>query len=134
MAGSLNYIIGTDGKFQMSRIENLGDAHEALEDCFQVIVHLSEGDMHRVSAACKAAKVVDPYSRLRCSDDPMPATMAGGSQYGSPWPLTEILRQLVDLGENALTTHDCDRHSHEVDRSAIDTAKAMLKRLGHPIE
>jgi hypothetical protein len=37
MAGSLNHIVGEDGRFTMSSIENLGDAHEALDECFQII-------------------------------------------------------------------------------------------------
>jgi hypothetical protein len=118
----------------MDTIDHLGDAHEALEDCFKVIVHLSEGDMARISAACKAAKVVDPYETDRCSDDPMPAPMEGSTQYGSPWSLVGILRRLVDLGEHYLTTLGGDRHGHEVDRAAVEAAKAMLARLGHPIE
>ncbi len=36
MAGSLAHIIGSDGRFRMALIENLGDAHEALEDCYRL--------------------------------------------------------------------------------------------------
>lgn len=52
MAGSLNHIIDTDGTFTMELIDNLGDAHEALEECYAIIVELSGGDMGKVSAAC----------------------------------------------------------------------------------
>ena len=42
MAGSLNHIVDTKGAFQMETIENMGDAHEALESCFDVIALLLE--------------------------------------------------------------------------------------------
>lgn len=41
MAGSLYHIVGEDGKFKMDSIENMGDAHEALEECFNIIYELS---------------------------------------------------------------------------------------------
>ena len=44
MAGSLDHIVGDDGRFRMDLIENLGDAHEALEECFHIIRHLTGGD------------------------------------------------------------------------------------------
>lgn len=78
--------------------------------------------------------MLDPYDKDRCSDDPMPATMTGSTQYASPWPLTEILRRLVDLGDFTLHDLDCDRDGHEIDLAAVEAAKAMLSRLGHPIE
>lgn len=40
MAGSLNHIVADDGGFTMDLIENLGDAHEALEECHQFIAYL----------------------------------------------------------------------------------------------
>jgi hypothetical protein len=45
MAGSLNHIVGDDGRFSMDTIENMGDAHEALEECFDFIHALSGGNM-----------------------------------------------------------------------------------------
>ncbi len=41
MAGSLNHIVDDNGRFTMDTIEHLGDAHEALEECFNVIGELS---------------------------------------------------------------------------------------------
>ncbi len=134
MAGSLAHIIGKDGKFTTVRIKDGVDVYDALEDCFKIIVAMSEGEMARVSAACKAADVVDPYSKDRFKDDPVPGIMEGSEKYASPWPLTEILRRLVDLGDYTLHDLDCDRHGHEVDLGAVEAAKAMLARLGHPIE
>jgi len=42
MAGSLNHIIDDDGKFKFNTIENLGDAHEMGESCFDIIADLLE--------------------------------------------------------------------------------------------
>jgi hypothetical protein len=42
MAGSLSHITAEDGSFRMDLIENMGDAHEALEECHQIIAMLSE--------------------------------------------------------------------------------------------
>lgn len=43
MAGSLNHIVEDDGSFTMEFIENLGDAREALEECFEIIEYLAKG-------------------------------------------------------------------------------------------
>jgi hypothetical protein len=47
MAGSYGHIRGEDGKFTMDGIENIGDAHEALEECFHMIEFLSGGKAER---------------------------------------------------------------------------------------
>lgn len=46
MAGSLNHIVdaGT-GKFTMDSIDNLGDAHEALHDCYFIIFEITGGHL-----------------------------------------------------------------------------------------
>jgi hypothetical protein len=49
MAGSLNHIVGEDGRFRMESIENLGDAHEALEECFKIILELTGGKKAKVN-------------------------------------------------------------------------------------
>ena len=64
MAGSLSHIIAEDGSFRMDLIENLGDAHEALSECFHLILMLSEGNMGRVSEACHDLGFPDPYENL----------------------------------------------------------------------
>jgi len=43
MAGSLSHIVDGQGRFTMSLIENMGDAEEALSECFEVIRLLSGG-------------------------------------------------------------------------------------------
>lgn len=40
MSGSLNHITADDGSFTMETIDDLGDAHEALEECHQIIAFL----------------------------------------------------------------------------------------------
>ncbi len=80
MAGSLNHIIDEDGTFQMDLIENLGDAHEALEECFHVIRVLVGGDMDLVSAACDELNFPDPYDKERYPQDPTPAPMTTGGK------------------------------------------------------
>ena len=50
MAGSFNYIVDYDGSFRMDLIENTGDAHEALEECFDIIHNLVGGDLKKVPA------------------------------------------------------------------------------------
>jgi hypothetical protein len=37
MAGSYNHLVSDDGSFQFDLIENMGDAQEACEDCFNII-------------------------------------------------------------------------------------------------
>ena len=49
MAGSLKHIIDERGRFTMDLIDNLGDAHEALEDCFDIISRMARGDELRES-------------------------------------------------------------------------------------
>lgn len=75
MAGSLSYIVGRDGCFTMDLIENLGDAYDALEQCYLLIIELSGGDMERISAACNQFGFPDPWAKERYDDDPMPAVM-----------------------------------------------------------
>lgn len=53
MAGSLNHIVDENtGRFRMDLIENLGDAYEALEDCFELIREMTGGDMELVNMLC----------------------------------------------------------------------------------
>jgi hypothetical protein len=73
MAGSLSHICGEDG-FTMDLIENLEDAHEALEECYNIIARLAErryadgvGDgtinMSRINSICDELH----YPHPRCS-------------------------------------------------------------------
>ena len=40
MAGSYKMLVGPDGKFTFELIEDMGDAHEACEECFELIRQL----------------------------------------------------------------------------------------------
>ncbi len=69
MAGSLSHIVGRDGRFRMDLIENMGDAHEALEECYDIIFDLSGGDTGIISAACRRLRFPDPWEI--CFDEPL---------------------------------------------------------------
>lgn len=82
MAGSLNHIVNENGAFTMRNIENMGDAHEALEECFDIIAELlntgisnidrdhdTEGWMKEVCKRCKAPlPKMRPYKGAREKD------------------------------------------------------------------
>ena len=42
MAGSFRHLVAEDGSFTMDLIENLGDANEALEECYDMILWLAK--------------------------------------------------------------------------------------------
>ena len=66
MAGSFRHIVDRDnGNFTMDLIENLGDAEEALEECFQIITKLSDGDRKKVSSICRDLSFPDPYKHIQ---------------------------------------------------------------------
>lgn len=52
MAGSLNHIVDSDGCFTMDTIENMGDAHEALKECFEIIRLITGGKKEVVNRYC----------------------------------------------------------------------------------
>ena len=53
MAGSLNHIVNPNtGQFETESIENLGDAWEALDECFHIIMALTGGKRDRVNVIC----------------------------------------------------------------------------------
>ncbi|NJM10588.1 MAG: hypothetical protein HC889_00545 [Synechococcaceae cyanobacterium SM1_2_3] len=64
MAGSLNHIVGVDGRFTMDTIENLGDAHEALEECFAIIYHLTNGDHEKLARICDLVRAPVPKAPM----------------------------------------------------------------------
>jgi len=49
MAGSLNHIVDDDGYFCSFTIENLGDAYEALEECFNIIYAMTGGKKKEIN-------------------------------------------------------------------------------------
>lgn len=52
MAGSLNHIVDAQGMFTMDTIDNMGDAEEALEECFYIIKALTGGKKEIIDAVC----------------------------------------------------------------------------------
>lgn len=60
MAGSYNHCVNEDGTFDLpdlSRIENLGDAKEAIEEMYGMIWFLAVGYPHAVEAARQNYKI-----------------------------------------------------------------------------
>jgi len=55
MAGSFSMIVGENGKFTMESIENMGDAFEALHECFEIIRALTGGKKDKINERCKKA-------------------------------------------------------------------------------
>lgn len=70
MAGSFNHIVDDDGTFTMDCIDNMGDAHEALEECFGLIYHLADGDSAKISRACKEIGIPDPWDGRYEGEEP----------------------------------------------------------------
>ena len=65
MAGSYRHIVDEDNNFcGIDRIDNLGDAHEALEECYHMIQHFTGGDKTKVfEAYCAYVRKVYPHVR-----------------------------------------------------------------------
>jgi hypothetical protein len=52
MAGSYRHIVDENNNFRgLELIDDLGDAYEALEECWHIINILSEGDKSKIAAA-----------------------------------------------------------------------------------
>lgn len=69
MAGSYRHITDKDNAFiGCESCENLGDAHEAIEEMYHMILHLTEGDKHKIHEAWR-----DGYARklLPPSNEPL---------------------------------------------------------------
>ena len=60
MAGSLNHLIDENGEYNEDSIENLGDAYEALDECWRIIVEFTDGDLARLQAVCRRVGAVVP--------------------------------------------------------------------------
>ena len=77
MAGSYFHIIDQNGEFTMNSIENLGDAHEALEECFVLIYELSNGDPTCISEVCKKYSFPDPWDKKDTNNLPQAPNLKG---------------------------------------------------------
>lgn len=146
MAGSLNHIIDNDGSFTMDLIENMGDAHEALEECFRIIVELSKGKRKLISKACRQACVVDPFVG-RYGDPP-----AAAPHYTNDWPCKdqgevmnkpqpnisaenikdEKVRAIVLAARRLAIESDlCSEDDDSADGEALESAILEVERLTH---
>ena len=67
MAGSYRHVTDNKGNFTgMDLIDNLGDAHEALEECCDMILWLAGGDRQKIFEAHK-----EGHGRKRCPPENM---------------------------------------------------------------
>jgi hypothetical protein len=72
MAGSYRHITDSENRFiGTDLIENIGDAHEALEECYLMIQHLSGSDKQRIFEAWR-----DGYIAKVCPSNVPGATFA----------------------------------------------------------
>ena len=70
MAGSYRHIVDADNNFRgINLIDNLGDAHEALEECYDMIQWLAQGDKHRICEAWKFGHI-EVRNPGRVSEEP----------------------------------------------------------------
>ena len=76
MAGSLAHMVGPDGKWRGDLLENMKDCGDALRECYALIFYLAGGSTERVSAACNALGVPDPWSRHN-DEHPEPMSIEG---------------------------------------------------------
>ena len=61
MAGSLSHIIeDKTGEFTMDYIENLGDAEEALEECYFILKTLVDSDYDKLEFICEMLDYPSP--------------------------------------------------------------------------
>ena len=65
MAGSLNHIVTPDGGFSMGLIDHLGDAEEALEECFDIIaVLICDLPPGRLQQVCRGLRFPEPHTPI----------------------------------------------------------------------
>ena len=70
MAGSYRHITDSNGDFiGVNLIDNLGDAHEALEECYEMIQWLSGGDKAKIFEAWR-----EGYFKKHCPPGNSPGT------------------------------------------------------------
>lgn len=68
MAGSYRHITNADGSFRgADLIDNLGDAYEALEECYDMIQQLTGGDKKKIHKAW-----LEGHFKKRCPPENLP--------------------------------------------------------------
>lgn len=61
MAGSLSHVITDEGNFRMGYLDHMGDAHEALLECVQIIVLMTKRfTKEEFTSICKEARASFP--------------------------------------------------------------------------
>ena len=65
--GSLRHIVGEDGHFKMDTIENMGDAYEALHECFEIIRLMTGGNKEVVNRYCRLREFPEIRSDMKIS-------------------------------------------------------------------
>lgn len=63
MSGSFNHIVDDDGTFNPGLLEDFDEAAEALDECYQLIFTLADGDSKNISKACEMLGIVDPWHK-----------------------------------------------------------------------
>lgn len=86
-----------------------------------------------VGRAMRAVRMRRP-SGVRLSDALLYAFELGllsseSLAFDSPFPLTDVLRKLIDSTDHLLHVHDCDHIGHEGRAIARDEARIALSRL-----
>lgn len=68
MAGSFRHVTDNDGAFRgIDLIDNLGDAHQALEECYEMIQYLTHGDQLAIYTAW-----LEGYFKKHCPPENLP--------------------------------------------------------------
>ena len=134
MSGSFASIVGDDGEFRVDFIENLGDAHEALEQCFSIIHFFTAGKPENVNVACDLYN----FPLIGVQMRPLHAPSMDGQRYAKddsstyPPPL-ESTDKHGDVVGVALTRRQWDHVAQAVEDAArmLATAHQRSVDLGH---
>lgn len=71
MAGSYRHITDHDNKFRgIDLIDHLGDAYEALEECYDMIAFLTNNDKQKIFNAWLKGHVEKRFGKERIKSDP----------------------------------------------------------------
>lgn len=53
----------------MGAIDNLGDAHEALDECFKIILELTGGDKAKINPICRSLGFPEIHTSMQLGGD-----------------------------------------------------------------
>lgn len=138
MAGSLNHIIDENGCFTMEHIEKMHDAHQALDECFNIIRLLTDGDKSKINQVCRALGYPEINQDMRPGGDATLLAVHDQSIVLDPWIPLDIDKPdadefVVGLGQNigdhvdlpdvGICRHDGDLWVEAGTELAADTQK-----------